>query len=105
GPFDRYCHGIRSIHNEASEKLVDVSKTARQQLRDSEKNLESLSFDFIDRPWKELNKITSAGIPEFEVRFRELVRLVGEIRSAIARVFDVEQERDFRYSTDALREY
>src|SRR5205823_5383774 len=96
GPFDQQCRAIKAMHNEAGEKLADLAKEARQNLKAVEKRLEELSLDFIDRAWDELNQQTGGGVPAYEAAFRDAVEVIAEVRSSIDRVYDAAKYADFR---------
>lgn len=106
GPFEERSRAIKAIYQKEGEELLDVkAKDARHRLKESEKKLESLSLDFIGKPWTELNKMTSDEIPLYEQKLRTSLRIIREVRSAVEWVYDHERVNDFRYSNDLLQEF
>lgn len=106
GPFEESSRAIKAIYQKEGEELLDVkAKDARHRLKKSEEKLESLSLDFIGKPWSELNKMTSDEIPLYEQKLRTSLRIIREVRSAFEWVYDYERVNDFRPNNDMLQEF
>lgn len=104
--FEKDGRAIKAVHEDAGENLLNVrAKDARHRLKAAKKHLEELSLDFIGRPWAELNKDTADGVPFYEQRLRSVIQVVRSVRASVQWVYDPGPLGDFRYSSDALREF
>ena len=104
GAFETGANAIKKIHHDAGHELFEIqAKDARYRLKEAEKKLQSLSLDFIDKPWDELNKEDAAGNLVYDLRLREALKSVGEVRNGVEWVYDPERIRAFRYSQDCLQ--
>ena len=104
GAFETGANAIKKIHHDAGHELFEIqAKDARYRLKEAEKKLQSLSLDFIDKPWDELNKEDAAGNLVYDLRLREALKSVGEVRNGVEWVYDPERIRAFRYARTACR--
>ncbi|QDU37642.1 hypothetical protein Mal4_19570 [Maioricimonas rarisocia] len=104
--FDRVANTIRAIHHEHGTKLIDInSKDARHGLKKAANELAGLDLDFTSRPWDELNRTSSDGMPVFEQQLRKALGVIGEVQKNATRVFDTTGDRAFRYSPDVLHDF
>ncbi|OJH38238.1 hypothetical protein BON30_24150 [Cystobacter ferrugineus] len=106
GAFEKDGRAIKAVHDDAGENLLNVrAKDARHRLKAAKNRLEELSLDFIGRPWAELNKNTADGVLFYEQRLRSVIQVVRSVRATVQWVYDPGPLGDFRYSSDALREF
>ena len=97
---------IKAIHHEAGEKLLNVqAKDAKDRLKRAEKKLESLSLDFIDKPWDEMNRETADGMPVYEQRLRTSLIFIRKVTNDARWVYDPEQLSAFRYNDSCLEDF
>ncbi|MEW8552657.1 MAG: hypothetical protein AB2605_02595 [Candidatus Thiodiazotropha sp.] len=102
--FEKDANGIKAVHHSAGDLLLNVhAKDARHRLKQAERKLESLTLDFVSKPWEELNKDTDDDMPVFQQRFLAAATAVGDVETDVSWVYDPEELRLFRYSPDALR--
>jgi hypothetical protein len=104
--FAQVSSEIQAIHREVGDRLQDqLSKEARQKLKDAHKKLDALNLDFFKLGWDELNKLGSDGEPLYVGRITTAMRIIAEIRASVASVFEAQPAKDFSYSPDSLSEY
>lgn len=104
--FESAVTAIKAIHHDEGARLLDIrGKEARQRLKEARKELDDLSLDFIGKPWEELNRETSDGMPACEQGLRKSLAVVVKVRDAVRSVFDTEADRLFKYSPDYLSEF
>jgi hypothetical protein len=104
--FESAANAIRAVYYDEGARLVEIrGKEARQRLKEAGKELEDLKLDFIAKPWDELNRISSDGMPIYEQNLRKALAVVGKVRDAVKRVYDSAADRTFRYSPDVLHDF
>jgi hypothetical protein len=104
--FDVSANTIKSIHHEAGEKLLNVqAKDARDRLKRAENKFDTLSLDFIDKPWDEMNKETADGMPVYEQKLRTSLMTIRKLIKNTKWVYDPEPCSAFRYGSSYLEEF
>jgi len=106
GEFESSSNIIKAVHHRAGEKLLNVqAKDAKDRLKRAEKKLESLSLDFIDKPWDELNHESADGMPVYEQRLRTSLMVIRKVTHDTRWVYDPELLSAFRYSNSCLEDF
>ncbi|MDM4018181.1 hypothetical protein [Roseiconus lacunae] len=104
--FETAVNSIKSIHHDQGARLLDIrGKEARQHLKEARKELDDLSLDFIGKPWDELNRETSDGMPAYEQGLRKSLAVIVKVKEAVRSVFDTESDRLFKYSPEVLSDF
>jgi hypothetical protein len=104
--FETTANAIKGIHHDEGARLIDIrGKKARQDLKEARKELADLSLDFVGKPWEELNRETSDGMPAYEQGLRKSLAVIVKVKDAVCSVFDTEADRLFKYSPDYLSEF
>ena len=105
-PFEAAVNIIKGIHHDEGAKLLDIrGKQARHDLKVARKELNDLSLEFTGKPWSELNRETSDGMPVYEQGLRKALAVIVKVKSAVRCVFDTEANRAFRYSPEVLTDF
>lgn len=104
--FDSAASVIKSIHIDEGSRLLDIrGKEARQWLKEARKDLGDLTLEFVGKPWDELNRVSSDGMPTYEQSLRKALAVICKVQSAVRRVYDSSAERAFRYTPDVLHDF
>lgn len=104
--FETAANSIKAIHQSAGVDLIDIDgKKAKNRLKQAREDLGDLSLDFVGKPWEELNRETSDGMPAYEQGLRKSLAVVVKVRDSVCSVFDTEADRLFKYSPDYLSEF
>lgn len=106
GEFETSANIIKAIHHEAGEKLLNVqAKDAKDRLKRADKKLESLSLDFIDKAWVEMNRESADGMPVYEQRLRTSLMFIRKVTRDTRWVYDPEKLSAFRYNDSCLEDF
>lgn len=104
--FESAVSAIKGIHHDEGARLLDIrGKEARQRLKEARKELDDLSLDFVGKPWDELNRQSSDGMPVYEQGLRKSLAVVVKVKDAVRSVFDSEADRLFKYSPEVLGDF
>ena len=104
--FEQAVSTIDAVHHEVADNLKDrYAKVAKQQLKEAQREIDSLDLSFLKAKWEELNKTTSQGEPLYVARWKTAIRVIADVRTFIGRVLDAEANKAFTYTPDLLSEY